>query len=156
MTERDVTGPDHVKGTCDMKGRCGSTGARDPRGPVLAGQDGDASPRSSGHHDAPAPPAPIPRRQRDPFQAALSPTARRAVAGGLLLATVAALAAALAIWNGRAADGAPCATARAVPAQAAPAQAAPAQAAPAQVAVSPVAHPAVSPVANAAIPGVVV
>ncbi|MBN6055673.1 hypothetical protein JYK22_27325, partial [Nonomuraea sp. RK-328] len=45
-------------------------------------------------------------RRRDPFQPALSPNARRAVAGGLLLATAAAMAAALAIWNGRLPSGA--------------------------------------------------
>ncbi|GAA3193884.1 hypothetical protein [Nonomuraea roseoviolacea] len=44
-------------------------------------------------------------RRRDPFQPALSPLARRAVAGGLLLATAAAMAAALAIWNGRPSTG---------------------------------------------------
>ncbi|NUW34336.1 hypothetical protein HTZ77_23270 [Nonomuraea sp. SMC257] len=52
--------------------------------------------------DAPRGPA---ARRRDPFQPALSPVARRAVAGGLLLATAAAMAAALAIWNGRPFDG---------------------------------------------------
>ncbi|MFI6791628.1 hypothetical protein ACIBG4_30295 [Nonomuraea sp. NPDC050383] len=128
----------------------------------MTGQDGEASPRPSGHHDAPAPPAPMPRRPRDPFQAALSPTARRAVAGGLLLATVAALAAALAIWNGRPADGALYAPAQAAAEGAAvspaahPAVSAVARAAAGRAAVSSVAHPAVSAVTNAAIPGGVV
>ncbi|MDR8410205.1 hypothetical protein MTP10_15845 [Nonomuraea sp. 3-1Str] len=120
----------------------------------MTGQDGEASPRPPGHHDAPAPPAPMPRRQRDPFQAALSPTARRAVAGGLLLATVAALAAALAIWNGRPADGALYAPEQAAAEGAAVSPVA--QAAAGRAAVSPVAYPAVSAVTNAAIPGGVV
>ncbi|MET7461025.1 hypothetical protein [Nonomuraea sp. NPDC005501] len=96
----------------------------------------------------------MPRRQRDPFQAVLSPTARRAVAGGLLLATVAALAAALAIWNGRPADGALYAPAQAAAEGAAGSPAA--HPAAGRAAVSPVAHPAVSAVTNAAIPGGVV